>query len=373
MKRHIETLASHGAETASYEGAVSFPIFQTATYSGSEGYSYTRCENPTRRELEQTLALLEEGAHGFSFSSGLAAVSAVFSLLSAGDHAVVSRDLYGGTYRGIHGIWSRMGIRFTEADTRDAGKTEAAFEAGTKLLFLETPTNPMMRLSDIREMAAVAHRHGALLAVDNTFLTPCRQKPLTLGADLVVHSGTKLLSGHHDTVSGHIVTNSDELAEKLTLLQKTLGNGLSPFDCWLTLRGIQTLPLRMERHEANALAAAEFLEAHPRVEAVHYPGLPSHPQYGLQKRQASGGGAVLSFELKDDDVLPLLRGGELIRFAESLGGTTSLITYPMTQTHASVPERVRNELGITPRLLRLSLGLEHIDDLLSDLNGMLKK
>lgn len=374
MKPHFETLAVHGAETASYEGAISFPIFQTSTYCESErGYSYSRSSNPTRNELEQTIALLEGGKFGFSFSSGLAAVSTVFSLLRAGDTAVVSEDLYGGTDRGIRQIWKGLGIRFSFADTRDLEKTERAFDDRTKLLFLETPTNPMMRVSDIRKMADLAHAHGAILCVDNTFLTPALQKPLSMGADVVVHSGTKLLAGHHDTLCGHLVTNSEQIAERFGLLQRTLGNALAPFDSWLTLRGIQTLPLRVETHCENALRAAESLEKHPRVKAVHYPFLPSHPQYELMKKQASGGGCVLSFELADDDVWPVLRGGKFIRFAESLGGTTSLITYPTTQTHASVPEKVRLSLGITPRLLRLSVGLEHSDDLLEDLEEMLAK
>ena len=374
MKPHFETLASHGAETAAYEGAVSFPIFQTATYSGSEnGYSYSRCSNPTRNELEQTVARLEGGRFGFSFASGLAAVSALFALLREGETAIVSEDLYGGTDRGIRQIWRQKGIRFVFTDTRDPEAVERAFSEGGRLLFLETPSNPMMHVTDIRAMAELAHAKGALLAVDNTFLTPYLQKPLTLGADVVVHSGTKLLSGHHDTLNGHLVTDSTELAEQFSMLQKTLGNALAPFDSWLTLRGIQTLPIRVEKQCETALAVASYLESHPRVAKVRYPFLPSHPGYALTKRQSTGGGCVLSLELKDENVHPVLHGGKWIRFAESLGGTTSLITHPATQTHASVPEEVRKKLGITPNLLRLSVGLEHPDDLLDDLENMLAK
>jgi len=369
--KHIETIASHGAEARTYEGAVSFPIFQTSTYAHSEDFSYTRCGNPTRSELEQTIALLEKGTHGFAFASGLAAISTVFSLLKQGDHVLISDDLYGGTYRLIEEIWSRFGIEFTFADLRDL--RNVGVKKNTKLIFAETPTNPMMKVLPIRALATLAHENGAYLAVDNTFLTPYLQQPLTLGADLSVQSGTKFLSGHHDTVCGLLTTSSSEIAQRVALIQRTLGNALSPFDSWLTLRGLQTLPARMEVHQKNARAAADFLQSHPRVERVYYPGLPSHEGHELMKQQASGMGGVLSFALKDEDVMPVLNGGKLFRLAESLGGTTSLITYPQTQTHASVPRDVREKIGITPRLLRLSVGLEHTDDLLADLEQMLQQ
>lgn len=371
--QHFETTAAHGAGSAHYEGAVSVPIFQTSTYAGSERFSYSRCDNPTRFELEQTAAKLEGGSKGFAFSSGLAAISAVFSLLRQGDRVLVSDDLYGGTYRLIEQIWSGFGIRFSFADLRDPACVERELQTPTRMIFAETPTNPMMKVLPIRALAELAGMHGALLAVDNTFLTPYYQRPLQLGADLVIHSGTKFLSGHHDTGCGLVVVGEgNELAERLALIQRTLGNALSPFDSWLTLRGMQTLPLRMEQHSKNALAAAKYLEAHPRVEKLNYPGLPSHPQYALMQEQTTGAGGVLSFALKDDDVQSVLHGGKLIRFAESLGGTTSLITYPQTQTHASIPAELRERIGITPRLLRLSVGLEHTDDLLEDLEQMLK-
>ncbi len=370
---HFETMASHGAETAHYEGAVSTPIFQTSTYSGSERFSYSRCDNPTRYELEQTAASLEQGSRGFAFSSGLAAVSAVFSLLKRGERVLVSDDLYGGTYRLIEQIWSGFGISFAFCDLRDLDRVEEELRTPTRMLFAETPTNPMMKVLPIRALSELAKAHGALFVVDNTFLTPYYQRPLTHGADVVVHSGTKFLSGHHDVCCGlAVVGENPELADRLALIQRTLGNALSPFDSWLTLRGIQTLPLRMEKHSANALAAAKYLSAHPRVAQVNYPGLPSHPQYELLMEQASGAGGVLSFLLADDRVQSVLHGGKLIRFAESLGGTTSLITYPQTQTHASIPAALREHIGITPRLLRLSVGLEHPDDLLEDLEQMLK-
>lgn len=370
MKR-IETIATHGAKSRDYEGAVSFPIFQTSTYAGSEDFSYTRCANPTRNELEKTVALLEHGTHGFAFASGLAAISTVFSLLKQGDHVLISDDLYGGTYRLIEEIWSRFGIDFTFADLRDL--QNAKMQKNTKLIFIETPTNPMMKVLPIRALADLAHENGALLAVDNTFLTPYLQQPLMLGADISVQSGTKFLSGHHDTVCGLLTVASEMLAERISLIQRTLGNALSPFDSWLALRGLQTLPARMEIHQKNARAAADFLAEHPRVERVFYPGLPSHEGHELMKQQASGMGGVLSLLLADDDVMPVLHGGTLFRFAESLGGTTSLITYPQTQTHASVPRDVREKIGITPRLLRLSVGLEHTDDLLADLERMLQQ
>lgn len=373
MSIHFETRASHGGGTKGHEGAISFPIFQTSTYKAGGEFSYSRCENPTRKELEHTVAALEEGIYGFAFSSGLAAVCSVFSLLKAGDHVLISDDLYGGTYRLIREIWSRFGIDFTFTDLREIDRLEGYLRPRTKLIFAETPTNPMMKVLPLAGLAALAADRGILFAVDNTFLTPYFQKPLTLGADIVVHSGTKFLSGHHDTVCGFAVTSSEELAKNLGMIGRTLGNAAAPFDSWLALRGIQTLPLRMEKHAANAMAAAKYLEAHPRVERVFYPGLPSHPSFELMKKQTTGSGGVLSFLLKDDGVEKVLNGGKLIRFAESLGGTTSLITYPQTQTHASVPKDVRERIGITPRLLRLSLGLEHIEDLLSDLEQMLSR
>ena len=373
MSKHFDTIATHGAGSASYEGSVSFPIFQTATYSGSEGYSYTRCANPTREELQRTVALLEGGAQGFAFASGLAAVCSVFSLLSAGDHVLISDDLYGGTYRAVKEIFERLGIAFTFADLQEPADAEKHLRPNTKLLFVETPTNPTMKVIPMRTLAQLAKAHGSYLAVDNTFLTPYFQRPFDHGADIVLHSGTKFLAGHHETGCGIAVVKEGALAERLALLQRTLGNALSPFDSWLTLRGLQTLPVRMEKHQKNALAAASFLEHHPRVERVLYPGLPSHPAFEINKAQATGAGGVLSFVLKDHAVEGILRGGALIRFAESLGGTTSLITYPKTQTHASVPEDVRNRMGITSRLLRLSVGLEHEEDLLKDLEELLSR
>lgn len=373
MSKHFETVSTHGAASASYEGAVSFPIFQTATYSGSDTYSYTRCANPTREELQRTVALLEGGGYGFAFASGLAAVCSVFSLLRAGDHVLISDDLYGGTYRAVKEIFEGFGISFTFADLQSPVCAEPFLQKNTRMIFAETPTNPTMKIIPLDELSALAKSSGAYLAVDNTFLTPYFQRPFDHGADVVIHSGTKFLSGHHDTGCGMAVVRDESLADRLALLQRTLGNALSPFDSWLALRGLQTLPIRMEKHQKNALAAALFLENHPRVERVLYPGLPSHPAFETNRRQAAGAGGVLSFVLKDDHVEGILQGGELIRFAESLGGTTSLITYPKTQTHASVPEDVRNRMGITSRLLRLSVGLEHEEDLLTDLDRMLSR
>lgn len=374
---NFDTLTVQGKHEPEYEGAVSVPIFQTSTYRNpgldkEPAYSYSRCANPTRKELENMIALLENGKYGFAFSSGLAAITALFSLLTSGDEVIISDDLYGGTYRLIDEIYSGFGITFHFTDTCDLKAVENAFSPKTKLLFIETPTNPMMKVSDLSALSKMAKDNGVLFAVDNTFLTPYFQKPLNLGADIVIHSATKFLAGHHDTIAGLLVANDKVIADRIALISRTQGNALAPFDCWLTLRGIHTLSLRMEKHQENALAAAEFLSSHPCVENVYYAGLKTHPSYELSKKQATGFGGTISFTVKEGiDVSKLLTSGKLIRFAESLGGITSLITYPLTQTHASIPQQIREKIGITPRLLRLSVGIEDKRDIIADLDSML--
>jgi cystathionine gamma-synthase len=369
--------AVHGAQGHDPRtGAVSFPIYQTSTYVNAEDdwpYCYSRVQNPTREELEKTIAILEEGSHGFAFASGLAAVLACFSLTKAGDHVLISDDVYGGTYRLIEQIWKRYGVAFTYVDMGDLNAVKAAFRPETVMVFIETPTNPMMKVADIAALSAIAKERGAVCVVDNTFLTPYYQRPIPLGASIVIHSATKFLAGHHDTMAGLLVVNDGELAEKMQLFVKTEGTGLSPFDAWLTLRGIKTLALRMDKHQENAFAAAEFLKNHPKVEQVYFVGLPEHPSYTISQRQATGHGGMISFSLKSSiGVDKLLRGGDMILFAESLGGVETLITYPMTQTHASIPKEVREKQGITDRLLRLSVGIEDAGDIVRDLEKMLE-
>jgi len=297
---------------------------------------------------------------------------ACFSLTQAGDHILISDDVYGGTYRLIETIWKRYNVEFTYVDMGDLAAVKAAFRPETKMVFIETPTNPMMKVADIAALSALAKEHGAVCVVDNTFLTPYYQRPIPLGADVVIHSATKFLAGHHDTMAGLIVTKGAELAEKMRLFVKTEGTGLSPFDSWLTLRGIKTLSVRMDKHQQNAVAAADFLQNHPKVERVYFVGLPGHPGYEINRKQSSGFGGMISFSLKSSaGVEKVLRAGEMILFAESLGGVETLITYPMTQTHASIPKELREKQGITDRLLRLSVGIEDTGDILRDLEKML--
>ncbi len=355
------------------ESAVSPPIFQTSTFVGGGDYSYSRCKNPTRSTLEKTLAVLEGGSHAFAFSSGLSAVTAVFSLLKNGDRVVVSDDIYGGTYRLIDEIFSRFGIEFVSVDLTDVKSTEKALSQRTAMVFCESPTNPMMKIIPIADLAEKAHSVGAKLVVDNTFLSPYFQNPLALGADISLHSATKFLSGHHDATAGAVITNDGEIATRLELISRTLGNALSPFESWLVLRGIRTLPLRMKKHGENAIRVAKFLETRPEIESVIYPALESHPGHEVCKKQSRGFGGVVTFSLRDESLLPrFLERDSLVVFAESLGGFRSLITHPLTQTHASVPPHVRKKIGITPRLLRLSVGLENADDIVASIANALE-
>lgn len=368
-----DTLPIVGEGDCGYEGSVSYPIFQTSTFSGGE-FSYSRCSNPTRFALERELALLEGGKYGYAFSSGLAAINAVFSLLKQGDHVIVSDDLYGGTYRLITKVFEKYGIDFAFVDMGNAENVANAFQANTVLVFAESPTNPMMKIVPLREIAQLCKEHGAVFAVDNTFLTPYFQNPLQLGADIAVHSATKFLSGHHDTLAGVVITSDENIAQQLSMLSMTLGNMLSPFDCWLTLRGLRTLPLRMKRHQENAFAVARFLETLPEIDKVIYPGLESHQGRSLCASQARGFGGVVSFTVKDvRNIKRLIAGGRIIKFAESLGGFRSLITYPLTQTHSSIPREKREKIGITDKLLRLSVGLEDSEDIKNDILFMLSR
>ena len=376
MSLSIESRCIHleGDDPAARYGAISFPIYQTATFAHpalgeSTGYDYSRVQNPTRQQLEKTVAALEQGTDAVAFSTGMAAILAVMELFAPGDHIVTEADLYGGTPRLFHTVSEPRGITFTTVNFSDGtAQVAAAIRPETKALYIETPTNPMMHVTDIRKAAELAHAHGALLIVDNTFLSPYLQNPLTLGADIVVHSGTKYLSGHNDTLAGFAVVKDAALAARLREISKTIGANLAPFDAWLLLRGIQTLAVRMDRAEENAMALAQWLKTRQEVTRVIYPGLPEHPGHALMKQQARGFGAMLTFEVRDKREVPvLLKAVRLIRFAESLGGTESLLTYPITQTHADVPPEVLAANGLTDRILRLSVGIENINDLRADL------
>ena len=361
------TLAAIGDGECGYESAISPPIFQTSTFGGGGEYSYTRCSNPTRDALERMLASMEGGRYAFAFSSGLGAVNAVFSVLKSGDHVLVSDDLYGGTYRLITRIYKRYGIEFEFVDMGSAENVSKAIRDNTAMVFAESPTNPMMKIVPLRAIAEICRGKGAVFVVDNTFLSPYFQNPLSLGADIVIHSATKYISGHHDTVAGAVVTDNERLAERFAMISMTLGNSLSPFDSWLVLRGLRTLPMRMEKHQENAIVFARFLESLPEIDRVIYPALESHSGRQLCAEQARGFGGVVSFTVRDPETVSgLVSGGRIIKFAESLGGFRTLITYPLTQTHASVPPERREKIGITDRLLRLSVGLEHIEDIKRD-------
>ncbi len=365
-----------GSTPCGHYGAVSFPIYQTATYAHpgagqSTGFDYSRLQNPTREQLEKVVCQLEGGVDALALSSGMAAISLLMELFAPGDHIIAESDLYGGTIRLFDNVNIKNGIEFTRVNCATAD-LEQLVTPRTKAIYIETPTNPMMNVADIAKIAGITRKHGLLLIVDNTFMSPYFQNPLALGADIVVHSGTKYLSGHNDTLSGFIVTNRADVQEKLRFLIKTTGAGLSPFDSWLTLRGIKTLAVRMEKAQENAVKIAEWLKKQKSVVRVLYPGLPDHPGYELQKRQARGFGAMLTFQTDTTErALSVLSRVRLIQYAESLGGVESLITYPTTQTHADVPEEIRLKNGITPATLRLSVGIENADDLISDLEQAL--
>lgn len=380
MERGINTRCLHLEETEGKTdnyGALSYPIYQTATYAHagvgkSTGYDYSRLQNPTREQLEKVVASLEGGIDAFALSSGMAAITLLMEIFKPGDHIIAEADLYGGSVRLFDNVSKKNGYEFTYLNcSRD--DIEGAIKENTKAVYIETPTNPMMNVSDISKIAEIAKRHGLYLIVDNTFLSPYFQNPLKLGADIVIHSGTKFLGGHNDTLAGFIVTNNEEVQEKLRFIIKTTGAGLAPFDCWLILRGIKTLGIRMERSQENAIKIANWLKEQPVVKHVYYPGLPEHPGYEIMKKQARGFGAMLTFDVDTEPhALQILESVRMIKFAESLGGVETLITYPTTQTHADVPEKVRLKNGITPCTLRLSVGIEDIEDLLAELAEVFK-
>jgi len=375
----IKTKVVHGFKGYdSQTGAISFPIYQSATFrhpglNESTGYDYSRLQNPTREELEKTIADLENAKYGFAFSSGMAAVSTVIKLFSPGDDLLVSDDLYGGTYRIFEEIYKKFGI---EADFIDTSSTEEVikdFKPNTVAVFIETPSNPMMKISDIAAISECAKSRGALMIVDNTFLTPYFQRPMKLGADIVIHSATKYLGGHNDTLAGALVLNDDKLAEQIQLIQKSEGAVLSPFDSWLILRGIKTLGLRMERQQENAVKIAQWLKKHPKVDKVYYAGLPESAGYETCRKQAEGFGAMISFSVSNKEMVEkILKRVQIILFAESLGGVESLITYPMVQTHAAIPQEIRERIGVDDKLLRLSVGIEDSEDLIHDLEQALR-
>lgn len=381
MGRTISTKCIHlETEEACKEhyGSISFPIYQTATYAHpgvgqSTGYDYSRLQNPTREQVGKVVASLENGVDALAFSSGMAAIATLMELFRPGDHIIADADLYGGSIRLFDNISEKNGISFTRIDfgTEDP---EAYITENTKAIYFETPTNPMMNVTDIAKMSALAKKHGLLLLVDNTFLSPYFQNPLDLGADVVIHSGTKYLGGHNDTLAGFLVTARQDISEKLRFLIKTSGAGLAPFDSWLILRGIKTLAVRMEKAQQNAFLIAEWLLKQDAVTKVIYPGLPTHPGYEIMKKQSRGFGAMVTFEVKSETFAKsILEKVRLIQFAESLGGVETLITYPVTQTHADVPKDILEKNGITTRVLRLSVGIEDGADLIGEFEEVFQK
>jgi cystathionine beta-lyase/cystathionine gamma-synthase len=368
-----------GQEPEPTTGAVSVPIYQTSTYAQEgigkhKGFEYARTQNPTRSALEKNLAALEGGKACFAFASGMAAINAVTTLLSAGSHVVVSDNTYGGTFRLFDKILRNFGLEFSYVDTREPTNVEDAMGATTRMVFIETPTNPVMSLTDIREVAEITRRRGARLVVDNTFMSPYFQRPLELGADIVVHSTTKYLNGHSDSVGGAVILNDQEDIDRIRFIQNAAGAILSPMDSWLVMRGTKTLAVRMRQHDENGRVIAQFLTEHPKVKKVHYPGLKSHPQYDLARRQMSGFGGMLSFESGSlKNAACILENVRLCTPGESLGGVETLISHPATMTHASVPEVERNRLGITDGLVRISVGIEDVEDIMADLDQAISK
>lgn len=361
-------------------GAIVPPIYQTATYTleavgKDKGFDYSRSTNPTRAVLEENLAIIEGGQYGISFASGMSAVDAILRMLSAGDHVISSNDVYGGVFRLFDQILSRFALSFTYVDTSQPEKVFEAIQPNTKLIWVETPTNPLLKITDLEAVAKIAKTREILLAVDSTFATPYLLRPLEWGVDLVVHSTTKYLSGHNQLIGGIIVTKNEDLYSQLKFIQKSIGAVSSPFDCWLTLLGIKTLPLRMERHSSNGLAVAQFLEDHPKVEQTIYPGLPSHPQHDVAKRQMKAFSGMISFELKGDleAGIKLMNNLKLCSLAESLGAVETMITHPASMTHASVPKEIRLERGLSDSLVRLSVGIEDVEDIIADLGQALDK
>ncbi|HEV2233689.1 MAG TPA: cystathionine gamma-synthase [Terriglobia bacterium] len=368
-----------GQEADSATGAIIVPIYQTSTFVQEElgkhkGYEYARTGNPTRAALEKNLACLEGGRFGYAFASGMAAINALMTLFKAGDHVVAGHDLYGGTFRLFERILKDFGITFSYVNTCRLEEVESAIHPNTRLVYIETPTNPLMQITDIAAVAKLARQNGILMAVDNTFMSPYLQRPLELGADFVLHSTTKYLNGHSDGVGGAVILNDPALAERLKFVQNAAGAILGPFDSWLVLRGVKTLALRMARHTENGMAIAKHLEGHPKVKKVNYPGLSSHPQHELAKKQMRGFGGMISFETGSlDNARKVLKSVRLCSLAESLGGVETLISHPASMTHASVPADQRRRMGITEGLVRISVGIEEVEDLIADLDQALAK
>lgn len=377
---NIETALIHGGISIDERtGAVNVPIYQTSTFKQDglgkmRGYEYSRTGNPTREALEALIAELENGYAGFTFGSGMAATTAVLSLLGSGDRVLISSNVYGGTFRVLDKVFDHFGITYTISDTTDPAAFERDITPDVKAVMIESPANPLMTVTDIKAVADISHKHGLLVIVDNTFMTPYLQKPLDLGADIVVHSATKYLGGHSDVVAGLAVVSTKELAEKLAFIQNSTGGVLPPFDSFLLIRGIKTLGVRMDRHVQNAEKAAEFLKNSSAVKNVYYPGLEGAQGYEINKKQAKNGGVMISFELKDNyDINVFFESLKLIMLAESLGGVESLVCHPSTMTHASIPADIRQKVGITDGLIRLSTGIENIDDIIADLSQAIEK
>jgi cystathionine beta-lyase/cystathionine gamma-synthase len=378
LDRGFSTRAVHaGQQEDPLAGAVMTPIYQTSTYvqeglGRHKGYEYARTQNPTREALERNVASLEGGQYGFAFGSGLAATDTVLKLLSAGDHVVCGENVYGGTHRLMERVYARLGLTFTFVDSRDIRNIERAVTPATRMIYCETPTNPMMHITDLAAVGDLTQARGLLLTVDNTFATPFFQRPLSSGADIVIHSTTKYLNGHSDMVGGVVITSRDDLAERIGFLQNGAGAVPGPMDCWLALRGIKTLPLRMRRHDENGRRIAQWLSQHRAITRIYYPGLPSHPQHDLACRQMSGFGGMISIDLGDPEkARRMAERTKIFALAESLGGVESLIGHPASMTHASVPAAMRQAMGLTDSLIRLSCGIEDADDLMADLEQAL--
>ncbi len=376
----FETLAIHTGERPDPTyGAVTMPIYLTSTFvfedvgKTKKGFDYSRTANPTRKALEDTIARLEGGKAGFAFATGMAAEATVLHLLKAGDHVISGDDVYGGTYRLFHDVMTELGVEFTFLRMDDRQRIEEAIRPNTRMLWLETPSNPLLNITDIEMVVDIARKHNLMTAIDNTFATPFLMRPIEYGVDIVVHSTTKYLNGHCDVVGGAVVTSTDELTERVQFLINALGTCASPFDCWLVLRGIETLPVRMRQHVENAEAVADFLDGHPAVKRVCYPGLASHPGHDIAKKQMKGFGGMVSFEHKGttEQTRRFLTGTRIFALAESLGGVASLVEHPATMSHASMPKEFREKIGIADELVRLSIGLENADDLIADLDQAL--
>lgn len=374
----FSTIAIHaGNEPDVATGAVSVPIYQTSTYAQdglgkNKGFEYARTQNPTRSALEKNIAALENARFGYAFASGMSAIDAVLKLVKAGDHVILGDNTYGGTYRLFSKILANYGVEFDLADTSDVANLESAFKPNTAMVFVETPTNPVMTVTDLKAVSELAHANGAKVACDNTFLSPYFQNPIDFGVDIVVHSTTKYLNGHSDSVGGFVALNDETDAEWIKFVQNSIGAILSPFDSFLVLRGTKTLAVRMEAHDKNGRIVANFLAEHPAVRTVYYPGLVSHPQHELAKKQQRGFGGMVAFETGSlDNAKKVLEGVKLCTLGESLGGVESLISHPATMTHASVPKETRDKLGITEGLVRVSVGIEDVEDIIEDLDQAL--